>query len=152
LASLASPNIFPFIDILYSPDLINLPNLEKNIILLLFWHCFSQKWHLANVGKSGESSQNGLANAGESGESKQNCSANVGEFGESSIFQKKAIFANASTCQKWIFFVKYLHSLNSRASSHCLIRKQIISVIATTLDIVIIIIIMTKSKMSLISS
>ncbi len=44
---------------------------------------FSQKWRLANVGKSGEYSVNGLANVGEFGESAQHGSANVGEFGES---------------------------------------------------------------------
>ncbi len=43
---------------------------------------FSQKWPLANVGKSGESSQHGLGNVGESGESSQKCLANVGESGE----------------------------------------------------------------------
>ena len=44
---------------------------------------FSQKWHLANVGESGEYSVNGLANVGEFGESTQHGSANVGESGQS---------------------------------------------------------------------
>ena len=95
---------------------------------------FSRKWPLAsvresgesaqhglaNVGESGESVQHGLANDGESGESAQHGSANVGESGESRIFLKKAILANASTCWKWIISVEYSHSLNLRASGHCL--------------------------------
>ena len=44
---------------------------------------FSQKWPLANVGKSGEYSVNGSANVGESGEYSVNGLANVGESGES---------------------------------------------------------------------
>ncbi len=43
---------------------------------------FSQKWPLANVSKSGESSQHGLANFGKSGESSQKCLAKVGKSGE----------------------------------------------------------------------
>jgi hypothetical protein len=59
---------------------------------------FFQKWHMANVGESGKSSQNGLANVDKSGESSQNCLANVGASGDSLIFPKKAILANATTC------------------------------------------------------
>ncbi len=49
------------------------PQIHENGELLV-WMCrgeshFSQKWPLANVGKSGKSSQHGLANVGESGES-----------------------------------------------------------------------------------
>ncbi len=50
----------------------------------------------------------------------QNGLANVGESGESCKFPKKVILASASTCQKWIFFVGYLHMLNLGTSSHCL--------------------------------
>jgi hypothetical protein len=63
-------------------------------VLVPFWNfgCrFSHKWPVANVGESGESSQNGLANVGESwqigvmnvgesSESSQNCLANVDEY------------------------------------------------------------------------
>ena len=76
---------------------------------------FSQKWRLANVGKSGEysvnglanvgefgeSAQHGLANVGESGESVQHNLANVGESGESRIFLKTAVLASTRTRQKW---------------------------------------------------
>jgi hypothetical protein len=43
---------------------------------------FSQKWPLANVSESGESSQHGFANFSKSGESLQKCLANVSESGE----------------------------------------------------------------------
>ncbi len=59
---------------------------ENGELLVRMWRGeshFSQKWHLANVGESGEYSVNGLANVGEFGESAQHGSANVGEFGES---------------------------------------------------------------------
>jgi hypothetical protein len=59
---------------------------ENRELLAQIWRGeshFSQKWHLANVGESGEYSVNGLANVGEFGESAQHSSANVGEFGES---------------------------------------------------------------------
>jgi hypothetical protein len=47
----------------------------------------------------------------------------LGEFGESSASQKNSkivTLASASTRQKWIFFVEYSNSLNSRASGHSL--------------------------------
>ncbi len=58
---------------------------ENGELLVRMWRGeshFSQKWHLANVGESGEYSVNGLANVGEFGESTQHGSANVSEFGE----------------------------------------------------------------------
>ncbi len=39
-----------------------------------------------------------LANVDKSGESSQNCLANVGTSGDSLIFPKKAILANSTTC------------------------------------------------------
>ncbi len=61
----------------HSPDSLNTrANLARRV-------AFLQKWHFANVGKSGESSQNGLANVGESGESSQKGLANMSESGES---------------------------------------------------------------------
>jgi hypothetical protein len=41
--------------------------------VLTKWHgeCFSSNWHLANVGKFGESSQNSLVNVGKSSESRK---------------------------------------------------------------------------------
>ncbi len=56
---------------------------ENGKLLVRMWRGeshFSQKWRLANVGKSAEYPVNGLANVGESA---QHGSANVGEFGES---------------------------------------------------------------------
>jgi hypothetical protein len=80
---------------------------------------FSQKWPLANVGKSGEYSVNGLANVGESGESSVNDLANVGESsvsglanvgesGESCIFLKMAILASTRIRQKTANFRRVL--------------------------------------------
>ncbi len=58
----------------------------RSLLVQIWWgeSHFSQKWPLANFGKSGEYSVNGLANVGESGESSQNGLANVCESGESS--------------------------------------------------------------------
>jgi hypothetical protein len=92
---------------------------------------FSQKWPLANVGKSGEYSVNGLANVGESGESSVNDLANVGESsvyglanvgesGESCIFPKMAILARTLTCRKQQIFSEYSNWLNSLESGHSL--------------------------------
>jgi hypothetical protein len=114
---------------------------------------FSQKWRLANVGESGEYSVNGLANVGEfgesaqhglanvcesgesaqhdlanvceSGESAQHGLANVGESGESRIFQKTAVLASTRTRQKRRVLREYSNSLNSPASSHCLLKMQL---------------------------
>ena len=61
----------------YLLNLLSLPNLENTIFCHHFGAVFPQKWHLANVGESGESSQNSLANAGEPSKSR--------------IFPKKAI-------------------------------------------------------------
>ncbi len=47
------------------------------------------------------------------------------ESGESRIFLKMAILASTCTRQKRQVFGGYLHSLNSRASSHCLIKTLI---------------------------
>jgi hypothetical protein len=69
---------------------------------------FSQKWPLANVGESGESSVNGLVNGGESG--------------ESCIFPKMALLANTRTRQKRQIFGEYSNSTNSPASGHCLVK------------------------------
>jgi hypothetical protein len=62
-----------------------------------------------------------LANVGKSGESSQNVLANVGESGEAHIFLKNNILANAYTRQKCRNFGKYLHSQNSHVSCRCLI-------------------------------
>ena len=109
---------------------------ENGELLVRMWRGelhFSQKWRLANVGESGEYSVNGFANVGEFGESAKHGSANVGEFGESAQhglaslahFRKRPFWrvlarnspflASASTS---------LNSLNSPASSHCLVLLQ----------------------------
>jgi hypothetical protein len=62
-----------------------------------------------------------LANVCESGESAQHGLANVGESGESRTFQKTAVLASTRTRQKRRVLREYLYSLNSPASSHCLI-------------------------------
>jgi hypothetical protein len=59
--------------------------LKKTLFCQHFGTFFPQKWHLANVGVSGESLQNGLANFGNSGKSLQNGVANVGDSGDSSL-------------------------------------------------------------------
>ena len=47
--------------------------------------------------------------------------ASVGESSESCIFLKTAILASTRTCQKRQVLHEYSNSLNSRASSHCLV-------------------------------
>jgi hypothetical protein len=73
---------------------------------------FSQKWPLANVGKSGEFVQHGLANVGESGKSVQHGLANVGKSGEylPSLKQDRSFYAQITyfICKKQ----SSLHSLN----------------------------------------
>ncbi len=54
-----------------------------------------------------------------------------GEFGESGESQKNSknvTLVNASTCQKWIFFVEYSNALNSRPSGHYLILVEKIKI------------------------
>jgi hypothetical protein len=82
---------------------------------------FSQKWPLANVGESGESSVKDLANVGES---TVNGLANVSESGESCIFPKMAILASTRTPPKQQIFGEYLNWLNSLASGHSLKEMQ----------------------------
>jgi hypothetical protein len=65
---------------------------------------FSQKWFLANVGKSGASVQHGLANVG-----------------ESDTFPKKAVLVSTRICQKWRISGEYSNLLNSLASGHSLV-------------------------------
>jgi hypothetical protein len=77
------------------------------------------------VGESGESAQHGLANVGESGESGQHYLANVGESGESDTFLKTAVLASTRTRQKRRVSGEYSNSLNSPASSHCLVKTHI---------------------------
>ncbi len=65
-----------------------------------------------------------MANVGDSGESEQTKLVNVGEFSESDQFFKKTILASTRIRQKLQISGKYLNSLNSTASSHCLIKMQ----------------------------
>ncbi len=70
-----------------------------------------------------------MANVGESGESEQTRLANEGEFSESDQFFKKTILASTRICQKWRISGKYSNSLNSPASSHCLVKKHNLSLL-----------------------
>ncbi len=109
-ASLASPNIFRFWGILYSPDLKNLSKPWKNIILLFWQVSFFSKMALGNVGKSSQYLPNCLGNVGKSGESLKiawwvkwvwGISENIwkGHFWECKVLKKKVFFGKYSqTC------------------------------------------------------
>ncbi len=79
---------------------------------------------LSSVSESGESARHGLSSVGESGESARHGLSNVGESRESRVFQKTAVLASTRTRQKRRVSREYSNSLNSPASSHCLLLTQ----------------------------
>ncbi len=104
---------FRFLGILYSSDLLNLPNLEKTVILLPFWHCFSQKWPLANVGSTCQTAWWMSASLASISKLLDDCC----EFGESGKIFEKGHFGECKYSPT-NFFAEYLHLQNWHASGH----------------------------------